>query len=145
MFEMLLLSGGGGKPIYYDSGPGPQQLAFGDTNLGFFGEVTQSDLLSASALLAQLPELASNGYQSATVTWLKFAYKGKYLFIARAPVFTSMNWNKLYGSGLVHGSDDVGPFNNGFPTNQVRLVTSGPYRVKARTMGSSYFPCQKWR
>jgi hypothetical protein len=135
MFELLLMTGGGGnRPILLDSGPGPQQLLFGDQNLGFFGEVAASDVLTSAALATQISELATYSQINAGDPWLKFVYNGKYLFIAKRPLFNLLTWNKLYGAGLIYGTDDNGTFNNGAPTNQIRLVGTGPYRFKTRTL-----------
>jgi hypothetical protein len=137
MFELLLMTGGGGnRPILLDSGPGPQQLLFGDQNLGFFGEVAASDVLTSTALATQISDLAAYSQINAGDPWLKFVYNGKYLFIAKRPLFNTLTWNKLYAAGLVYGTDDAGTFNNGAPTNQIRLASTGPYRFKIRTLTS---------
>ncbi len=134
MLEALLISGGG--TLYYESGPGVQLLTKGDLQAGFFGEVSSSELFSTSQLSDQVEYNAGTILEEYPI-WLKFAYKGKFLFIPKSPIKNLVSWLALYNAGLVYGTDDTGPFSAQLPTlntNQLRVATRGRYRFKVRLM-----------
>lgn len=130
----ILHSTGGQKGVFYNSGPGPIALEFGDIELGFFGEVTQSELFSPAQINASLQNLAGASIINPTSVWLKFAYKKKFLFIAKQPMFGTVNWDGLYDNGLIYGTDDSGTYNNGKLRNQIRLIGKNSHRFKIRTI-----------
>lgn len=90
------------------TGPGPQTLIGGDAQLGFFGEVSSTELFTTDEL-STLVKLSAGSSVVANPTWLKFAYKGKILFIAKTALRNSVTWPNLYYAGLVDGTDDNGP------------------------------------
>jgi hypothetical protein len=123
---------------YQNSGPGPT-TAIGDSNVAYFGQVTNADLFSAAGLQAQIPELAAATFTALNDAdvWFKFYYYGKFIFIKKKPMFATWpTWAKLYNAGMIYGVDGAGPYNAGTPVNQVRLVTKGPYQFKLRTITS---------
>ena len=134
MFETLLSSGGG--RYYPESGPGPKLLTMGDSNAGFFGEVTSEELFSSSELAEKVGLVLQSGIV-AKPTWLKFVYQGRYLFIAKTPIANQIAWDTLYSRGLVFGEDNVGknPFGsfNG-QVNQITLVQKGNIQFKVRLL-----------
>ncbi len=107
-----------------ETGPGPQTLKAGDWDLGWFGLVRTANLITYSDLASSL------GITVGTVMperdWLKLAYKGKVLFIARQPARYSIAYNTLYLAGAVYGTNDNGlvvPAGGVTPTNQYRPIT----------------------
>lgn len=92
---------------YPNSGPGSKYMRFGDMSLGYFGTVTQSELVTNSGLYNEvfggkttqaIPVVDLNLY------WLKFALDGKVVYFPnRAPINYS-NWNELDGLGAVYAN-----------------------------------------
>ncbi len=105
------------------SGPGPQELSKGDYERGYFGEVTYDKLLSGDELALATGLTAGTSINPLT-PWLKFAHKGKILFIPKLPIRQVIAYNSLYDAGLVYGVDGPGAVvPNGRPqTNQKKLV-----------------------
>lgn len=138
----IMLGLGAQKRVYPNSGPGPI-AAIGDENIGYFGEVTNSELFTAAQLKAAIPELATTQTISNALDngpWLKFYYYGRFLFIKKTPLLTSaVNngptcWNQLYLAGLIHGVDGPGATTSGYPVNQIRLVVKGQWKFKVETI-----------
>ena len=102
--------------------PGPQNLAFGTMeDRGYFGEVSSADL-ATSAEMATLVDLDSIGtLMNPAASWLKFAHKGKVLYIAKQPLRRGLTIAQYSGRGLIYGRDvtikDI-PF-------KVRFMTGG--------------------
>ena len=143
MFEPLLHRASAQSWIGYN-GPGPTTLLFGNEDAGYFGEVTQAELLTPQAVLDQVPGLNRAAWNTSS-TWLKFIYRGKVLFISKLPLFTGMTWNALYANGLVYGTDNDGVFPLKNPCNQLRIIAKDNWRFKARLIRNdlsdpSYLP-----
>ncbi len=107
------------------TGPGPQDLLYGDMDLGFFGEVDASEFFSYSDIVNQLNLAWTPTVQAAQ--WAKVAYKNKVIYIPYRPVtVTYVSWSDLYAKGLVYGRDDAGPgLYSGTPANQKRTLRKG--------------------
>lgn len=135
MFEMMLMSSLKAGVKYPDSGPGDKTLSYGTPELGFFGEVPESQLLSIAELRDQLSFY--NGVDSGNNTraWLKLYINNKVLFLPKSLVTTEVSWSELYEAGLIHGVDGVGQFTTANPTNQYRIVVAPDKRLlKVRTI-----------
>lgn len=105
MIEQLLTSGvNKGQVNFPESGPGNKRLKFGTADLGFFGEVSASELFDGYEV-ANWPEVevAGTDARMTGLVWLKFVRNGKFLFIAKEPIKIVVSWNGLYASGLVYG------------------------------------------
>lgn len=89
------------------TGPGPQTLLRGNSALGYYGELTAAQLFTGDVLASLCGVTAGSVMAAATVTWLKFAYKGKILFMARTSIRDSVSWNDLYLAGVVFGAKAV--------------------------------------
>lgn len=91
------------------TGPGPQELIAGDFERGYFGLVEAYNFIGYEALATAVaaPNTGSN-YAQALPKWLKFAHKGKILFVAMQPVRMNVTWLSLYNLGLVYGVDGTG-------------------------------------
>lgn len=118
------------KAVRY-TGPGPQELVFGDAELGFYGEVEDYDLFTTEQLLAQLPTFDGDMVRTASpiTAWLKFAYLGKILFISKNVRKIKGNWKSLYDAGLVFGVDGFG----------TELVTPGVNQMVTLRLGGDDF------
>lgn len=132
MLETLLTSGKG--QYYPDSGPGNKLLTMGNSKAGFFGEVTSDELFSGPELVS-LTRVTNAGEITAQPVWLKFAFEGRFLFIAKFPIAMAVTWNELYRCGLVFGTDNKGfnPF-GGFDgdVNQITIVEKDGVKFKVR-------------
>lgn len=121
---------------YPGSGPGQQWLQFGDEQLGFFGEVAASDMITNANLKTHLG-LAS-GAVRADQGYLKFFYKGKVIFIGKNTFATSLTWNNLYAAGGIYGTNDNGKYPAATPVNQYKPLVWGnggkSYRMVPRAM-----------
>lgn len=113
------------------TGPGAQELISGDFERGYFGTVDPFNFISYDALSAAFPTftegIAVTAAQLTSVKWLKFAHKGKILFVAHNPIRHSVSWLALYNRGLVYGVDGPGaPGISGLAAiNQKQTVTIG--------------------
>lgn len=87
-------------------GVGSNTLITGDSNCGYFGDVTQTELCSAAQIMAMAnagsATLALTGW---SFTWRKCIFKGKILFVPSQPQFLN-SWQGIYRAGFVHGDFD---------------------------------------
>lgn len=136
MLEAMMMGGGG--TIYYESGPGIQLLTKGSLEAGFFGEVSSAELFSTTQLSQEVGFLGGTTVEEYPV-WLKFAYRGKFLFIPKVPIKSFVYWAMLYNAGLVYGTNDNGPLEASIPekgVNQFKLAIKGNHRFVVRLMRS---------
>ena len=85
-------------------GPGPQQIIRGNWDLGYFGRIPINDLF-VPLDLQQIFGLGGGVYAPTnTMYWLKFAYKGKVIYVASHPLVINITWQSLYLAGLVYGN-----------------------------------------
>jgi hypothetical protein len=125
MLEMLV--GGGGKPYYPKSGPGPKSLQYGNEQAGYFGTVTQSQLFTPTEIFNQLNIPLLGPSLDASMLWGKFYYQGTIVYIPTRPVNTTaqvFSWESLYQMGLVYGTDSDGAYPSpvSAPYNQRTLI-----------------------
>lgn len=115
-----------------DTGPGPQTLAMGDWDYGFFGFTKSSDLVTYAALATFLG--ISVGTAATDYDWLKFAYQGKVLFVAKNIARYALSYNSLYLAGAVYGTNDNGLVvpSGAAATNQFKPLTIGAWTVLPR-------------
>lgn len=114
-------------------GPGPQELQSGDWQSGYFGEVSAAEFYSGDRLALELG-VTEGTLQNSEAGWLKFASKGKVLFIAKQSFMHSVTWDHLYARGIVYGVDGEGANPRGTPTNQYTTVEHGGNRFIVRLM-----------
>jgi len=112
-------------------GPGPQELQGGDMQSGYFGEVSAGEFYSGNRLALELG-VTGGTLQNSDAGWLKFASKGKVLFISKQTFMHSVSWDHLYSRGIVYGTDDAGKAPSGTPTNQLTTVEHGGNRFIVR-------------
>jgi hypothetical protein len=113
------------------SGPGPQELQFGDMSYGYFGQVPSSMLFSGPELKAAVG-LTVGTEIVASPMWDKWARNGKICYFPRRALFYRVRWSELYNLGLVYGVDGPGPQNLGTPVNQLKIVEKGLDRFIVR-------------
>jgi hypothetical protein len=128
---------------------------------GYFGSfssfISAANLESAVGIAESHPDYyyayESNAEYADSVSnlWMKFYFKGKYLFVPKTP-FGWSEWARLYRRGAVFGNDLAWPTNdssfwrNGFdtqfdrwgvasPVTQNRRVSIGAYSYKVRLLG----------
>lgn len=82
------------------TGPGPQELISGDTECGFYGEVTEQELDNPGLLMTRVLGVAAP--YGASTNWLKFSYKGKILYISKQMI-TPTSYKALYDAKLIDG------------------------------------------
>ena len=102
--------------VYDARHPGPKVLVAGNMDCGFFGEVSVEELFGTgndSGYLfanADVPE-GNPGWQGNPLRldqpWLKMAWNGKVIFVAKTTIRRSISWDNIYRMGAVYGSGDV--------------------------------------
>lgn len=136
MIELLLAGGGG---FYPKSGPGSKVISDGDIELGYFGVVSSAEVFKSTELIFKTG-LSATSLLIENVDWLKFAYKGKFLFIAKHPIKNGISWNHLYEKGLVYGEEGFG-LSRSSGTSQLTIVDKGEYVFRVRLIkGASSDP-----
>ena len=120
-------------PLIPDTGHGPQELAFGNEQLGYFGRVLASEFITPSAL-----RNATGVTQGSVINddsgWLKYAYNGKICFVAQKNILSSVSWQHIYQRGCVYGTSGSGVNPSGDPVLQDRTVVIDGYTYRVRLM-----------
>lgn len=122
-------------------GPGPKVLVGGDINLGYCGLVPAAEFITGSSLASRIG-LSAGSLLNDTTPWMKFAYKGKTLYIPQRPIRRNVKWRDIYRRGAVYGCGTFGRFPiEGEETVQDASVTIQGHRFKVRLMrGASTDP-----
>lgn len=102
-------------------GHGPVKLIGGDMQAGYFGDVSSGVLFRGDDLALQLG-VDQGVLQNADAGWLKFAWRGQIIYIAKRSLMHTVSWDHLYARGVVYGTDDNGLYPRGTPANQYRSV-----------------------
>lgn len=123
-----------------DTGPGPQVLARGNMEFGYFGTLSVSDFVSSADMQAAFP--AGTAYTTAITTWYKMACNGKVLFIPNNPVRQTTQapvstLNALYNAGAMLGTGEATVPHatttaGSTPVVQNKKVVFGSYEFYAR-------------
>jgi hypothetical protein len=92
---------------HYKPTPEGTKLLFGDLQLGYYGQIPQSKLITAAALITASGMTQGVSCNLDTTTWMKFAYKGKTLFASKQMIRVDMTMNHLIAKGLVTGNKTV--------------------------------------
>lgn len=100
--------------VFPDSGPGSKVMLVGNLeDGGYFGRVSANEMLSSAELFNQILNVdntdGSYPQPSEDMYWVKFAYKGKYLFFPSS-VIAQTTWAGLYARGAVYGDETTGTF-----------------------------------
>ena len=106
--------------VYPGSGPGSKSLAFGDENIGYFGEVSAAEMMThlelRNAIGASWPSMRTDS------GWFKFFHKGVVKFISKNTLATGLTWNQVYGAGVMYGTDDFGKYPVAPGVNQRKVI-----------------------
>ena len=94
---------------YPNSGPGRKAMLIGDMDAGYFGVVRADEMVAAldifNAVLSD--DAGSTPVVNPNLFWMKFAYKGQFLFFPSYHLGTT-SWKALYERGSVYDSDGTG-------------------------------------
>ena len=101
--------------------PGAKNLISGTMEEGFFGEVPASELITGDALASECG-ISQGTSQHSTAGWLKFAYKGEILFVAKKPIRHSISWDAINTANCVYGDSGDKTVTIGGLTYKVRLM-----------------------
>lgn len=123
-----------------DTGPGPQTLARGTMEFGYFGTLAVADFVSSADMQAAFP--VGSGYSTAVTSWFKMACNGKVLYIPNVPArqlaqATVNTLNALYSAGCLLGTGEATVPHAAItagstPVMQNKKVTFGAYEFYAR-------------
>lgn len=87
-------------------GVGPNNLITGNADCGYFGDVSQSDLVTPAMVQAmQNPGSPALGVSGLNHVYRKMIYKGKILYVPSMPQFYD-TWANVYRAGFVYGNLD---------------------------------------
>lgn len=121
------------------TGPGPQALARGTWETGYFGRVPLEDIMTATEMVAAC-DLVSSGVIASVVAgnyWHKVVYKGKILFFPNLFIANTISFLSLYQKGLVYGLEPSANWPAPVKTllgtiAQGKIITSGNHRFVVR-------------
>lgn len=102
-------------------GHGNVNLLAGTMQAGYFGEVSSTELFRGDDLALELG-VDQGVLQNEDAGWLKFAWRGQIIYIAKRSFMHSVSWDHLYSRGIVYGTDDNGAYPRGTATNQYTSV-----------------------
>lgn len=122
MIEMLLCTAQGAQTYFPLSGPGTKTLTKGNQTLGYFGEVSGTELFYGTELVFKFGIATGVMSSWAGSQWFKFFRNGKVIYIARQQVLGSIGWNDLYNLGLVYGVKGNGLYPVGAGVEQFNPV-----------------------
>ena len=109
-------------------------------NVYYYGELSASEFFTGDEL-STLLGVTQGTIRNSNTDWFKFGLHGKILFIPKMTIRHSISWEHLYSKGLVYGTDDIGLFPTGTPTNQLKIVSKDGFNYKVRLIrGSSTDP-----
>lgn len=106
---------------YPDSGPGSKYLIDGDEQLGYFGIVPSTELLTYSAYIKHVIPASGQASIKPDRGWLKFYYKGKVLYYSKTQIALA-SWDAIYQNGGVYGTNDNGKFPGTPAVNQYKPI-----------------------
>lgn len=135
MLEATLSSGMGSNQTYPDSGPGPKTLKYGSPSLGYFGEVSATELFTLAELRRQANFWGGTDV-TPSPTWVKMFLSERVIYFPTQILASGVSWYVLYLAGLVYGTDDNGVAPMGTPTNQAVYVFKEDYHFKVRCFKS---------
>lgn len=109
MLEMMMGKPPSSSNYYPNSGPGTKTLQFGTPTLGYFGEVSGTELFFGWEIGQAVGLQAGGDYTIyAGSQWFKFFRNNKVIYISRQQVKAGLTWTDLYNSGLVYGTKGNG-------------------------------------
>lgn len=141
MIEQLISSGSKGQTYFPNSGPSRKTLLKGNEVIGYFGTITAVELFDGWEVSSFLGLTAGLVNKETGNIWMKYIYRGKFLFVCKDLLRTSVAWNDLYKVGAVYGAKGNGPYPvSGFPTDQFRVMLKeeagypAPWKLAVRVL-----------
>lgn len=135
MLEATLSSGMGSNQTYPDSGPGPKTLKYGNKDLGYFGEVPQSEMFTLDELRREVNFWGGSNYSPASA-WIKMFLSEKVIYFPAVGLLSAVSWDALYAAGLIYGVDGNGDVPGSPAVNQLVYATKGTHHFKVRCFKS---------
>ncbi|MCY1280961.1 hypothetical protein D9M68_18740 [compost metagenome] len=132
----LMAAAYAGRVNLVANSPGPSVPIAGTLLNGFFGEVTQEELISYVELRnVSDTGLLGNYIANDQATWLKFTVDGKVLFVSKSPIINSVSWNELDNSGVIDGSFELYAADHKF---KLKLLTGLQENASSLTAGGEW-------
>ncbi len=97
----LLIGGGFGVPS-----DGAEELIYGTTLHGYYGEVQATNLIDGDALANEIGLTEGVSYNS-NAGWLKFALNNRKLYVAKQPFRYAISWEAINAVGVVDGTAQI--------------------------------------
>lgn len=128
--------------VYPDSGPGSKTLLVGSLQEGYFGTVTDLELMYTDVLLYKLNTQAKTNYgvstQPSSGVWYKFAKDNKVYYLASSHA-SVIRWMELYKLGAVYETKT--PANKQSPTDNVQVPQTALVNVNEKGRAWYLSPC----
>lgn len=86
--------------------PGNRKLLAGNMQAGWFGEVPSSSFITGDALALKVG-ISAGTSQYSSEPWLKFAYKGDVLLVAKKPFRYGISWDAINQANCVYGDKTI--------------------------------------
>lgn len=113
----------------------PQELIAGDYNAGFYGEVPASEFITGDELCSMVG-ITEGISQFSNEPWLKFAYLGDLVFVAKKPIRHSISWNHINEKGCVFGEKIVTIEGQRYKVTLLKTKTEGKQDVSSGYQGA---------
>jgi hypothetical protein len=137
----ILLSGGKTGRYFPNSGPGTKVLQAGDKNYGFFGTVTEEEMMVNDEFTRLLNDTNAQVRSIGNLKniWFKFIVNERVLFIPQKPLAGKIPLGDLYAMRAVFDTDEqykpvTDPFTGQPLYSQTRHVSNGTDLFKLRLM-----------
>lgn len=119
---------------HYKPTPEGTKLLFGDLQLGYYGQISQAKLITPVDLTT-LVGLTAGSPINPTSNWLKFAYKGKTLFVSKQMIRQGCSHIALQAKLLVTGNKTIVIQGKSY---KIRLMKGGLTQNQAGLDGSEW-------
>lgn len=130
-----------------NTGPGPETLAVGTWEWGYFGTLNASEFFTASNLTSTITITYFSAWTGGTLSiWRKYAVSGKVIYVPDAPVWIGSNTqtlyqlNAIYAAGMLygHGKTDKIAQITASPTLQNKTISKDGYEFLIRAPKANY-------
>ena len=124
-------------PSDFTEAPGGKVLLAGDSEAGFYGFLQPSEFGEIEDNpegsktfngdnLALALGISQGTSQYSDISWMKFSWNGKILFVPVKTLRYSISWNTIYEAGAVYGDDSVGTLPpNGRAGLELAIISDG--------------------
>lgn len=129
-----------------DTGPGPQTLASGTMEWGYFGRLLATEFMTSTDIRSQLPAITGWSPAQTVSFWRKYAYMGKIIYVPDMPILQSTNQagltsiTNLYWAGMLYGNNrsDKISYITATPAVQNVKVVKDQYEFMIRPPKTNY-------